>query len=68
MTWLAQCRLFAGDIHHRPWTLPDAEADIAESTMAAPLGIALDGAPLVRFARRQDVVLRPLRAVAGGGA
>jgi uncharacterized protein len=53
-------RLFTAEIHHRPWTLQDAVAEIAENTMAVPLGLELTGAPLLQFARRQDVVFWPL--------
>jgi len=53
-------RVFAGDIHHRPWTLQDAHADIRVNTMADPLGIELAGDPLLQFAGRQDVVFWPL--------
>jgi uncharacterized protein YqjF (DUF2071 family) len=52
--------VYAADIHHRAWTLQDAEADIAGNTMTAPLGIDLDGEPLVQYAARQDVVFWPL--------
>jgi uncharacterized protein len=58
-------QLFAGDIHHRPWTVQDAVVDLRENTMTAPHAIALDGDPLVQFARRQDVVFWPLRRVDG---
>jgi uncharacterized protein YqjF (DUF2071 family) len=60
--------VFAGDIHHRPWTLEDAVADIRANTMTAPHGIDLAGEPLVQFARRQDVVFWPLRHLGAGGA
>src|SRR3954451_861079 len=60
--------VFVGDIHHRPWTLQDAVVDLRENTMTAPHGIALDGAPLVRFARRQDGVFWPLRPLGAGEA
>jgi uncharacterized protein YqjF (DUF2071 family) len=53
-------RIFAGDIHHAPWTLQDAEADIGGNSMTAPLGIDLDGEPLLQYAGRQDVVFWPL--------
>jgi uncharacterized protein len=52
--------LFFADIHHAPWTIQDAEADLRANTMTGPHGIALDGAPLVQLARRQDVVFWPL--------
>jgi len=52
------------EIHHAPWQLQTARAEISENTMADPLGIPLDGAPLLHFAKRQDVVAwwtKPLR-------
>ena len=55
-------RLFRADIHHRPWPLQQAEAEIAENTVAPP-GIATEGEPLLHLARRQDVVVWPLRSV-----
>ena len=50
-------RVLRGEIHHPPWPLRPAVADLAENTMAAPFGIDLDGDPLLHFAARQDVVL-----------
>lgn len=59
-------RVGCGEIHHPPWPLQPAAADIATNTMATPIGLALpDPAPLVHFARRIDVVawtVRPLEA------
>ncbi|HEV8398126.1 MAG TPA: DUF2071 domain-containing protein [Vicinamibacterales bacterium] len=52
------------EIHHSPWQLQPARAEIAENTMADGLGIRLEGAPLLHFAKRQDVVAwwtRPIR-------
>jgi len=52
------------EIHHAPWQLQTARAEISENTMADPLGIPLHGAPLLHFAKRQDVVAwwtKPLR-------
>jgi hypothetical protein len=46
--------------HHEPWPLQPADAEI-ELTTISP--IALDGPPLVHFARRQDVVIWPLEPV-----
>jgi uncharacterized protein YqjF (DUF2071 family) len=48
------------EIHHPPWPLQEASADVATNTMA-PGGIALVDAPLLHFARRQDVVIWPPR-------
>lgn len=47
-----------GDIHHAPWLLRPAEAEIARNTMAEAAGIRLpDRAPLLHYAERQDVVI-----------
>jgi uncharacterized protein YqjF (DUF2071 family) len=53
-------RLHRAEIHHPHWPLQDAEADVRTNTMAPP-GLDLDGAPLCHFARRQDVLIWPLR-------
>ena len=52
------------DIHHAPWALQPAEATFARNTMADAVGIRLSArAPLLHFARRQDVVAwLPVRA------
>jgi uncharacterized protein YqjF (DUF2071 family) len=45
------------DIHHRPWLLQRAEADIARNTVTAAAGLALPPSPpLLHFAKRQDMV------------
>ena len=53
-------QLFRGEIHHPPWPLQPAEAEIDLNTMAPP-GIETSGEPLLHFARRQDVVIWSLR-------
>ena len=51
------------DIHHPPWPLQLAEAEIRENTME-PEGVALPREePLLHFAGRQDVVIWPLERV-----
>jgi uncharacterized protein len=46
------------EIHHGPWPLQRATADIETNTVAAAQGIAASGAPaLLHFSRRQDVVV-----------
>lgn len=48
------------DIHHAPWLIRPAEAEIARNTMAAAAGITVpDRAPLLHYAERQDVVVWP---------
>ena len=43
------------EIHHAPWPLQPADAEIARNTMVASLPVALEGRPLLHFARRLDV-------------
>jgi len=56
-------RVWRGEIDHAPWPLQPAEAEIVHNTMAAPLGLRLQGAPLLHFARRLDVVAWGLERV-----
>lgn len=50
--------VWRADIHHPPWPLQRARAVFGRNTMARGLGIALSGtAPLLHFARRQDVLV-----------
>jgi uncharacterized protein len=55
-------RLHRAEIQHPPWPLQPAEAAIESNTMA-PRELALEGAPLCHFSRRQDVLIWPLRPV-----
>ncbi len=61
-------RLWRGDIHHAPWPLQSAEAEIEVNTMAAAHGFVLpESKPLLHFAKRLDVVawkLAKLKAAA----
>jgi uncharacterized protein YqjF (DUF2071 family) len=43
-----------GDIHHRPWRLRRARAEVEHRNLAP---VPLDGAPLCHFAERQDVAV-----------
>jgi uncharacterized protein YqjF (DUF2071 family) len=45
------------DIHHPPWPLEAASAEIGLNTMGAPFGLELTGQPLLHFARRQDTLI-----------
>ncbi|HEV3484265.1 MAG TPA: DUF2071 domain-containing protein, partial [Vicinamibacterales bacterium] len=49
------------EIHHPPWPLQTAEADIRENTMSP---VALQGDPLLHYSLRQDVVIWPLERLA----
>lgn len=49
--------LWRADIHHQPWPLQDAEAEVELNTMTHPLGFDLPNQPpLLHFARRLEVV------------
>jgi len=54
------------EIHHPPWPLQAADATIEVNTMAAAAGIRLPSmAPLLHFAKRQDMVAWAPAAVDG---
>jgi uncharacterized protein len=55
-------RVYRGEIHHQPWPLQDARAEIAVNSMAMSAGIVLpDTLALLHFSRRLDVLIWPLR-------
>jgi uncharacterized protein YqjF (DUF2071 family) len=54
-------RIHRGEIHHPPWPLHRAWAEIQTNTMAMPFGLLLEGDPLLHFSARQDVALWPIR-------
>ena len=45
------------DIHHPPWPLQSAEGRLEAQGMADPLGINLEGEPLLHFSARQDTLI-----------
>jgi len=50
-------RVYRGEIHHLPWPLQRAEAEIEINTMTLPHGLALPPtSPLLHFARRIETV------------
>jgi uncharacterized protein YqjF (DUF2071 family) len=55
-------QVYRGDIHHQPWPLQDAEAEIETNTVAVDAEIFLPAmAPLLHFAKRLEVLIWPLR-------
>jgi uncharacterized protein YqjF (DUF2071 family) len=55
-------RVFRGEIHHKPWPLQDATAEIADNTVAAAAGIQLpETAPLLHFVYELDVLIWALQ-------
>jgi uncharacterized protein YqjF (DUF2071 family) len=45
------------EIHHQPWPLQPASAEITRNELLTPHGLSVAGAPLLHFARRLDVVM-----------
>ena len=58
-------RIICGEIHHAPWPLQAAEAELISNTMPEADGIHLAPAkPLLHFSKRQDVVVWQPRRLA----
>lgn len=50
-------RLYCTEVHHPPWPLQRAEAEIVRNEMVAPFGLSVGPRPeLLHFSRRVDVV------------
>lgn len=57
-------RIYRGEIHHEPWPLQRATAELTACTMSSPIGVPLQGPPpLVHFVRRLEVVVWPLQKI-----
>ncbi len=57
-------QLYCGEIHHGPWPLQAAEADISVNTMTTGLDIKLPPtAPRLHYAERIAVVVWPLKSL-----
>jgi len=54
-------RVLRGDIHHPPWRVRPAWADVDRNSMARQIELELDGEPLLHLADRQDVLFWTLR-------
>lgn len=56
--------VYRAEIHHQPWPLQDAECEIETNSMVEAAGIpALQGAPLLHFARKLEVLIWRLRRI-----
>jgi uncharacterized protein YqjF (DUF2071 family) len=54
-------QVYRCDIHHVPWPLQSAAAEIRVNTMAAAAKIDLPSTPpLLHFARKQEVLIWPI--------
>jgi len=57
----ADNKILRGDIHHLPWELQTAAAEIEKNTLATNQGLLLpDTPPLLHVAKKLDVLLWPL--------
>jgi uncharacterized protein YqjF (DUF2071 family) len=55
-------KVYRGEIHHAPWPLQDASAEISLNTMASAARIPMpDRTPLLHFSKYQEVLIWPLR-------
>ena len=55
-------KVYRTDIHHVPWPIQKAKAEISVSTVAGAAGLPLDGPPaLVGYVKQQEVLVWPLR-------
>ena len=54
-------RVLRADIHHPPWPLQRASAEIDRNTMTVPIGVELHGEPVLHYSARQDTLIWPLR-------
>lgn len=56
--------LYRGEIHHEPWPLYDAQAEVEANTMAGAAGLQLpDEKPLLHYSEAIEVVVWPLELV-----
>jgi uncharacterized protein len=56
-----QLRPLRIEIHHPPWPLQPAQAELDAQGMADQIGIELEGEPLLHFSARQDTLIWPLK-------
>lgn len=55
-------RAWRAEIHHAPWPLQNARAEIARNTLPEGIGFSLGAHPdLVQYAAREEVLIWPLR-------
>jgi uncharacterized protein YqjF (DUF2071 family) len=59
-----QNKVFHATIHHKPWPLLRADAEIMHNSLASADGLHLpDTLPLLHYAQKQEVLVWPLRRV-----
>jgi len=66
---VAGSEVFRAEVHHQPWPLQTAEAEIESNTIASAAGLPeFDRDPLLHFSRKLEVIVWPLRRVSQGAA
>lgn len=61
---VAKERIYRAEIHHLPWPLQDAQAEIAKNIMAEAAGLSLPSTkPLLHFAKQLEVLIWPLKKI-----
>ena len=59
-----QNKVFRAHIHHKPWSLQRAEAEIMHNSLASADGLHLpDTPPLFHYAQKQEVLVWPLHRI-----
>jgi uncharacterized protein YqjF (DUF2071 family) len=56
-------QVLRGDIHHHPWPLQPAQAEIEINRMGEQVGLDLGGDPLLHYSARQDTILWALQPI-----
>ncbi len=57
--------LYRAEVHHVPWPLQRAAAELQPADLLRSHGLHVDGDPVLHFSRGVDVVVWPLERVAG---
>lgn len=61
---VAKQQTYRAEIHHLPWPLQDAQAEIQKNTMAEAAGFSLPSTkPLLHFAKQLQVLIWPLKKI-----
>jgi hypothetical protein len=56
-------QVLRGDIHHHPWPIQPAHAEIWINRMGDQVGLDLSGDPLLHYSERQDTILWALQPI-----
>lgn len=48
--------IYRTDVHHCPWPLQKANCDLESNSMTAPIGVSLEGDPILHFSKSIEVI------------